>query len=88
MALTVVAEDGVRNVRIDRTFVEGGIRWIIDFKSTQIEGGSPERFFDLQVEKYAPDLERYREAVRLLDSRPVKCALYFPLQREWHVVIE
>jgi ATP-dependent exoDNAse (exonuclease V) beta subunit len=86
-AITAATPEGTRNLRIDRTFVVDGVRWIIDFKTTAIEGGQSETFFDRQVEKYEPDLRRYHEAVQLLDPRPIKCALYFPLQKEWREVL-
>jgi ATP-dependent helicase/nuclease subunit A len=85
-AITANLEDGMRNIRIDRTFVENETRWIIDFKITTIEGGSPESYLDSQVAKYKPDLNRYRTAMQLLDPRPVKCGLYFPLLQAWREV--
>jgi ATP-dependent helicase/nuclease subunit A len=86
LAVTAVIDGEPRRLKIDRTFVEGNIRWIVDFKTTDIEGGDAERFFVDQVEKYREDLARYAEAVRKMDSREIRCALYFPLQKEFRVV--
>jgi len=86
MAVTAVVDGVPRRLKIDRTFVEGNVRWIVDFKTTQIEGGDAERYFLGQVEKYRKDLEQYARAVRGIDAREIKCALYFPLQKELRVV--
>jgi ATP-dependent exoDNAse (exonuclease V) beta subunit len=66
---------------IDRTFVDAeGIRWIIDYKSSAHEGGGLEDFIDSEVERYAPQLANYRNAMQLLEpERTVRTALYFPL---------
>jgi ATP-dependent exoDNAse (exonuclease V) beta subunit len=87
--LTVATPEGARNLRIDRTFVdEQGTRWIVDFKLTHRAGGEAGEFLEAQVEKYREDLLRYREALRKLkgDAAPIRCALYFPLQRQWREV--
>jgi hypothetical protein len=39
-------------------------------------------FLDSEVERYAPQLERYAAAVAAGDSRPVHLCLYFPLLGE------
>jgi len=79
LALTGFDEGEIRSVRIDRTFVADGVRWIVDFKTSAHEGADLERFLDLQKEKYREDMARYARMMRRLDSRPIRCALYFPL---------
>jgi ATP-dependent exoDNAse (exonuclease V) beta subunit len=66
-------------VRVDRTFVESGTRWLIDYKTSPQEGGDPLRFARMQVWKYRPDMQRYVRVLRAFDPRPVRCALYLPL---------
>lgn len=61
---------------IDRTFVEEGIRWIIDYKTTEITG-DPEAFFESKKESYREQLLRYTSLFSA-DGMPVKAALYFP----------
>ncbi|MGH9967318.1 MAG: PD-(D/E)XK nuclease family protein [Pyrinomonadaceae bacterium] len=77
------------DVRIDRTFVdENGARWIIDYKTGTHEGGAREEFLDREQERYREQLERYAALMHMLDNRPVKLGLYFPLlkgSREWSV---
>jgi len=87
LAVTAIVDGVPKRVKIDRTFVEGDLRWIVDFKTTQIEGGDSEKYFTQQVEKYRADLMQYAEALKLLDSsREIRGALYFPLQKELRVV--
>ena len=85
-ALTTFVDGEPRRMKIDRTFVEGNVRWLVDYKTTEIEGGDREQFFAAQVTKYHDDLARYADALRKVDSREIRCALYFPLQKELRVV--
>ncbi|MBT5550256.1 MAG: UvrD-helicase domain-containing protein [Nitrospina sp.] len=75
----------IRNV-IDRTFVEGGVRWIIDYKtgSHKGEGKNLEIFLDNEVQRYRHQLDRYEMVLRKFgEKRPIKKALYFPLLKAW-----
>jgi ATP-dependent exoDNAse (exonuclease V) beta subunit len=79
-----IAEDGVAHrCVIDRTFVEDGIRWVIDFKSSDIAGGGLDAFLDNEVERYRARMERYRRLFEALEDRPVRLGLYFPLLGGW-----
>jgi ATP-dependent helicase/nuclease subunit A len=69
---------------IDRTFVdESGIRWIIDYKSSEPASGSVENFLEAEKERYREQLERYARLMAQRDNRPIRLALYFPLLGEW-----
>ena len=79
----------VRSV-IDRTFVDNGIRWIIDYKTGNHEGSgkSLESFLDSEVERYRHQLERYETVFREYGEKlPIKKALYFPLLKAWREVV-
>ncbi len=78
-AVSAVIEGKVEHVRVDRTFIEDGTRWLIDYKVTEQLGGDPHRFVQMQIDKYRPDMQRYVRVLRLFDPRPVRCALYLPL---------
>jgi ATP-dependent exoDNAse (exonuclease V) beta subunit len=78
-AVSAVIEGRLEHVRVDRTFVEDGTRWLIDYKITERTGGDPMRFVQMQVDKYRPDMERYARVLRVLDPRPIRCALFLPL---------
>ncbi|HVJ29778.1 MAG TPA: UvrD-helicase domain-containing protein [Gammaproteobacteria bacterium] len=82
LRLTLRAGSALEHIRLDRTFVAEGKRWIVDFKTSQHEGSALSEFLDSEVARYAPQLERYAAAVAASDSRPVQLALYFPLLGE------
>jgi len=84
LAVSAVIDGELQHVRIDRTFLEDGTRWLIDYKITEQLGGDPLRFVEMQVDKYRPDIERYARVLRAYDlhrnaPRRVRCALYLPL---------
>ncbi len=78
-AVSAFIEGRVQHVRVDRTFIVDGVRWLIDYKITEQLGGDTQRYLQMQVEKYRPDMERYVRVMRIFDPRPVRCALYLPL---------
>ncbi|HET7131038.1 MAG TPA: 3'-5' exonuclease, partial [Gammaproteobacteria bacterium] len=79
LRVTVRSPLGLEHLRLDRTFVVDGTRWIVDFKTGQHEGGDLDAFLTSEVERYRPQLERYARALGAFDSRPFMIALYFPL---------
>jgi ATP-dependent helicase/nuclease subunit A len=86
-AVTAVLDGVPKRLKIDRTFIEDSVRWVVDFKTTQIEGGDSERYFADQIEKYREDLRRYVNALQLLDpDHEIRAALYFPLQKQFRAV--
>ena len=82
-AVSAVIEGRLEHVRVDRTFIEDGTRWLIDYKIAEQLGGDPGRFVRMQVDKYRPDMQRYVRVLRAFDPRPVRCALYLPLLGEF-----
>jgi ATP-dependent exoDNAse (exonuclease V) beta subunit len=81
-AVTGVVNDEVVRGLVDRTFVENGVRWIIDFKTSEHEGGKLEEFLDEQQRRYRDQMERYARILGLLGN-PVRLGLYFPLLDQW-----
>ena len=68
----------------DRSFIdEQGIRWVIDYKTSQHGGGNLEEFLDREVERYRPQLQRYGMLAKRMGPEPVRLGLYFPLMRAW-----
>ncbi len=66
-------------MRIDRYFEDAkGVKWVVDFKTGEHAGGSPEVYLDDQVVRYAAQLEEYAAA-----TGAARRALYFPLLRGW-----
>jgi ATP-dependent exoDNAse (exonuclease V) beta subunit len=69
---------------IDRSYVHDDVRWIVDYKSSFPDSGqSMSVFLDLEREKYAPQLQRYRELLQGMEKRPVRTALYFTALPQW-----
>jgi ATP-dependent exoDNAse (exonuclease V) beta subunit len=71
------------NATIDRTFVDDGVRWVIDYKTGEHEGGDLERFIAVEMDRYRQQLGQYAALVQRLDQRPVRAGLYFPLLGIW-----
>jgi len=69
---------------IDRTFIdESGVRWIIDYKTSEPASGSVENFLEAEKERYREQLERYARLMVQREDRPIRLGLYFPLLGEW-----
>ncbi len=83
LAVSAEIDGRLQHVRVDRTFVEEGTRWLVDYKITEQLGGDTRRFIRMQIDKYRPDMQRYVRVLRLFDARPVRCALYLPLLSEF-----
>jgi ATP-dependent exoDNAse (exonuclease V) beta subunit len=74
----------VAHVVFDRSFVDDvGVRWVIDYKTSQHQGGGLDEFLDREVERYRPQLHRYAMLARKLGPEPVRLGLYFPLMQAW-----
>ncbi len=82
-ALAGVDDGAIVHVVLDRSFVDGGIRWIVDFKTGRHEGTDVDAFLDRETERYRDQLHRYARFVSVLDARPVRLGLYHPLLRGW-----
>ena len=69
---------------VDRSFVdEQGTRWIIDYK-TSVRSGPADSALAAEIERYRPQLENYAALYAAMESRPIRCALYFPMMGHWH----
>jgi ATP-dependent exoDNAse (exonuclease V) beta subunit len=76
--------DNIARVVFDRSFIDdSGVRWVIDYKTSQHMGGGLEEFLDREVERYRPQLQRYALLAQKLGPEPVRLGLYFPLIAAW-----
>jgi len=82
-ALAGIDDGAVAHVVLDRSFVDGGVRWIVDFKTGGHEGADVAAFLDREAERYRDQLHRYARFVSSLDRRPIMLGLYHPLLRGW-----
>ena len=81
--ITSWLDDRLVKSRIDRTFVADGVRWIIDYKTSEHKGGRIEAFLENEKTRYRDQLDRYARVLALTESRPIRLGLYFPLLRRW-----
>ncbi len=83
--LSTLVHGRVVSARIDRTFIdEAGIRWIIDYKTSEHEGTDLDAFLDREQERYRAQLVHY--AALLAEREPrrvIRLGLYFPLHSAW-----
>jgi ATP-dependent helicase/nuclease subunit A len=83
-ALSGKHQGEIVRVVFDRSFVdEKGVRWVIDYKTSEHEGGGLDQFLDREVERYRQQMQRYAALARKLGPEPVRVGLYFPLMRAW-----
>lgn len=81
-AIAGVLDGEIVHVSVDRTFVdEDGVRWIVDYKTSDHQGGRLDFFLDEEQRRYRDQLERY--ARLLAPSGAVRLGLYFPLLDGW-----
>jgi hypothetical protein len=76
VALTESKDDLAKTHVIDRTYIEDGIRWIIDYKTTRFVSGQDEAGMDEIALNYHGQLERYK-ALFATSEYPVKLAIFF-----------
>lgn len=72
---TSVVDGEVRHIVVDRTFVEDGTRWIVDYKSTVLRGRDGDVAAECQ--RHRPQLRRYARALGALDDLSIRTAIYF-----------
>ena len=69
---------------IDRTFIENGIRWIIDYKTLRTDpaliGPALDAYLNDKAASYRPQLERYATlyAHEASEGLMVRTAVFFP----------
>ncbi len=84
--------DRLVNGIIDRVFRDEQNRvWVIDFKTSEHEGGEAEEFLAKEEARYRPQLESYATLLSRMMPGELHLGLYFPLLnawREWSFVEE
>jgi ATP-dependent exoDNAse (exonuclease V) beta subunit len=83
-ALSGHSRGELSRVVFDRSFIDDvGVRWVIDYKTSQHLGSGLDQFLDREEDRYRPQLQRYARLARRLGPEPVRVGLYFPLMRAW-----
>ncbi|SEP31052.1 exodeoxyribonuclease V subunit beta [Nitrosovibrio sp. Nv6] len=84
LRMTTIVGGEYMDLVIDRTFRDAdGRRWVVDYKTSSHEGADLEGFLSREQERYRIQLDRYAALMRMLDGRPVRRGLYFPLLKGW-----
>jgi len=76
LAITSLKEGILRNNIVDRTFIEDGERWVIDYKTGQHSGADVEAFIAAKQNEYADQLEQYASLFKHEGLR-IRKAIYF-----------
>jgi ATP-dependent helicase/nuclease subunit A len=76
IALETINGVNIASHVIDRTFTENGERWIIDYKSAELDASLTVDGLGAQAEYYRPQLERYA-ALFAAEGLPVRKAVFF-----------
>jgi ATP-dependent exoDNAse (exonuclease V) beta subunit len=82
-AITLRNHEEFQSFSIDRTFIDQGIRWIIDYKTSEPAlHESIEKFIFREKQNYQQQLENYAKYFKN-STHPIYLGLYFPLIDEW-----
>jgi ATP-dependent exoDNAse (exonuclease V) beta subunit len=86
LPLTGVVDGKLIHAVIDRTFIDDGFRWVVDYKtSSPAEGEAREAFLHREGDHYREQLLAYTKLLALQDdSLPIRAALYFPAIDGWY----
>ena len=76
LALMQLAGDEAKKYIIDRTFVDDGVRWIIDYKTTELSADASPEALQSAAENYREQLEGYAVLFKE-EGLPIKCAVFF-----------
>lgn len=85
LALSGYDQGELVNIIVDRTFVDQGVRWIIDYKTSKpLSHQSEAVFYAEQCQRYRDQLQQYALFMEKFDPiHPCRCALYFPAFAGW-----
>lgn len=90
--LTIVDATGqIRDIVIDRSFIDAttGERWVIDYKTSRpAPAEGIDAFTARQSAAHCEQLRCYRDAVRSLETAPLRCALFFTALGILHTIPE
>lgn len=70
-------DESVRNIVVDRTFVDSeNTRWIVDYKTAMIGREEQEELERFVTRRYTEQMELYAQVLQEVENRPVRCAIY------------
>ena len=84
LALSGIVAGRVRSIVIDRAFeTVAGEHWIVDYKTSEHEGGGLDAFLASERERYRDQLTTYRTVYAAFAGVEPRMALYYPLLGRW-----
>lgn len=75
LALTSVDNEAMVDQVVDRTFIEDGVRWVIDYKTAAVDAGMAPAALAQFAERYRAQLERYARLFKD-EGLPIKKAVF------------
>jgi ATP-dependent helicase/nuclease subunit A len=81
-----LGDQTIRNLIIDRTFIDNGTRYIIDYKLSE-PSADQASFLQHEAANYRHQLAAYKAALNEVEMLPTKTYLYFPLIDCLHEVV-
>lgn len=76
LALTTRTGNEINNYIIDRTFIDDGTRWIVDYKTTVLPANITADELQVAAESHRKQLQTYA-ALFVEEGLPIKCAVFF-----------
>ncbi len=84
LALSGNVRGKIQSVVIDRVRIDDdGTHWIVDYKTSTHEGGKLDDFLQAECDRYRGQLQKYAAIYEAYSGAKTRCALYFPLLREF-----
>ena len=84
LALSAYVNGKIQSIVIDRVCIdEEGTHWIVDYKTSTHEGGNLDAFLQAESDRYRGQLNKYARIYADYSGAKLRCALYFPLLREF-----
>ena len=84
LALSGQINGRIESIIIDRVRIDDdGTHWIVDYKTSTHEGGNLQEFLEAECDRYRGQLRKYASIYSAYSGANLRCALYFPLLREF-----
>lgn len=84
LPLSGLVNGRIQSIIIDRVRIDAdGTHWIVDYKTSTHEGGKLQNFLQSECERYRGQLQKYAKIYAAFSGVSPRCALYFPMLREW-----
>lgn len=77
LSVSTSDQGSIETITLDRTFVNEGTRWVIDYKTAEPNKGEPtEAFQERMMQEHSAQVDKYAKIVQHLGHEPVRKAIY------------